>query len=190
MKLGEKDATGRRRGILTMNSETMDADIPSEYRVDVFPTGLKAKVFSQDGSGRMAMEGTVQYSGNIMQQRTSDYSKLCKKRLLNSMVKDRYVKALEELPKHSKKHDLLSIEPPKPVEEEEEEESKSFPSAASGGLDKKVKMGMDELKNLVFHHFEEREFWPLKELNAHCRQPEVSAAVMSLLFFLFSCRDF
>lgn len=31
----------------------------------------------------------------------------------------------------------------------------------------------DELKNLVFHHFEEREFWPLKELNYHCRQPEV-----------------
>lgn len=31
----------------------------------------------------------------------------------------------------------------------------------------------DELKNLVFHHFEEREYWPLKELNFHCRQPEV-----------------
>lgn len=33
----------------------------------------------------------------------------------------------------------------------------------------------DELKNLVFHHFEERDFWPLKELNYHCRQPEVRA---------------
>jgi hypothetical protein len=31
----------------------------------------------------------------------------------------------------------------------------------------------DELKNFVFHHFEEREYWPLKELNYHCRQPEV-----------------
>lgn len=25
----------------------------------------------------------------------------------------------------------------------------------------------------MFHHFEEREYWPLKELNFHCRQPEV-----------------
>lgn len=31
----------------------------------------------------------------------------------------------------------------------------------------------------MFHHFEEREFWPLKELNFHCRQPEVGCRVVS-----------
>jgi len=43
----------------------------------------------------------------------------------------------------------------------------------------------DELKNLVFHHFEERDFWPLKELNYHCRQPEVR--VMDFVVLVSEC---
>lgn len=44
----------------------------------------------------------------------------------------------------------------------------------------------DELKNLVFHHFEEREYWPLKELNYHCRQPEVRRGLLCSVGFVFS----
>ena len=169
--LGEKDKTERRKGTLTVNPECLDTEIPTEYRIDMAPTGLKAKVFSQDGSGRMAIEGFVQHSGNVMPQRNGDYSKLCKKRLLNSMVKDRYVKALEDLPKHSKKGLQMTIEAPK-SDKESEEEDETETKTSSERPDKRVKMDTEALKNLVFHYFEEREFWPLKELNSHCKQPE------------------
>ena len=56
------------------------------------PTDMILKVFSQDGSGRLAVEGSIKNSGVVMPQRNSQYSKLCKKRLLKSMIKDRYVK--------------------------------------------------------------------------------------------------
>jgi transcription initiation factor TFIIF subunit beta len=47
----------------------------------------------------------------------------------------------------------------------------------------------DELKNLVFHHFEEREYWPLKELNYHCRQPEVRPTLSCSLRSWFLVSD-
>jgi len=44
---------------LTVNPGTLVEDIPTEYRVEISETPLKLKVFSLDGSGRMAIEGTV-----------------------------------------------------------------------------------------------------------------------------------
>lgn len=72
-----------------MNQGTVDDGIPTEYRVEISETPLKLKVFSQDGSGRMAIEGTVKNSCTIMAQRNDEYSKMCKQRLIKSMVKTR-----------------------------------------------------------------------------------------------------
>jgi transcription initiation factor TFIIF subunit beta len=77
---------------LTVSPNTLEDDsIPTEYKIEIGPTPLKLKVFSQDGSGRMAIEGTVTNSCTIMAQRNEQYSKLCKQRLIKSMVKTRYV---------------------------------------------------------------------------------------------------
>lgn len=72
-----------------MNQSTVEEGIPTEYRVEISETPLKLKVFSQDGSGRMAIEGTVKNSCTIMAQRNDEYSKMCKQRLIKSMVKTR-----------------------------------------------------------------------------------------------------
>uniref|UniRef100_M4BT53 Uncharacterized protein n=1 Tax=Hyaloperonospora arabidopsidis (strain Emoy2) TaxID=559515 RepID=M4BT53_HYAAE len=148
IKLEKKSVLGRRKGMLTVNPSTLETDIPTEYRVEISETPLKLKVFSLDGSGRMAVEGTVKNSCTIMAQRNDQYSKMCKQRLIKSMVKTRIVQPLEDLPRVKKARIQFTIEKPDPDADE------------------------DELKNLVFHHFEEREYWPLKELNFHCRQPE------------------
>jgi hypothetical protein len=76
--------------MLTVNPSTLETDIPTEYRVEISETPLKLKVFSLDGSGRMAVEGTVKNSCTIMAQRNDQYSKMCKQRLIKSMVKTRY----------------------------------------------------------------------------------------------------
>ena len=78
------------QGMLTVNPSTLETDIPTEYRVEISETPLKLKVFSLDGSGRMAVEGTVKNSCTIMAQRNDQYSKMCKQRLIKSMVKTRY----------------------------------------------------------------------------------------------------
>ncbi|KAL4115308.1 hypothetical protein PRIC2_013472 [Phytophthora ramorum] len=194
IKLEKKSALGRRKGMLTVNPSTLVDDIPTEYRVEVSETPLKLKVFSLDGSGRMAIEGTVKNSCTVMAQRNDQYSKMCKQRLIKSMVKTRIVQPLEDLPRVKKARIQFTIE--KPDAEGEEVGLRllwvymhSFVShslglrlpfvfsgrcrlEASGQVGQKIKMSKDELKNLVFHHFEERDYWPLKELNYHCRQPE------------------
>lgn len=78
------------QGMLTVNPGTVEDGIPTEYKIEIGDTPLKLKVFSLDGSGRMAIEGTVTRSCTIMAQRNDQYSKLCKQRLINSMVKTRY----------------------------------------------------------------------------------------------------
>nr|CCA13952.1 conserved hypothetical protein [Albugo laibachii Nc14] len=166
IKLNETGADGRRRGLLNVNPMTIDDEVPTEYRIEIGPTPLKLKVFSQDGSGRMAIEGTVSNSCTIIAQRNDQYSKMCKQRLLRSMVKTRIVQPLEDLPRVKKARIQFTIDKPDPDTEE------AIESKISERLDKKVKMSKDELKDLVFHHFDERDFWPLKELNSHCRQPE------------------
>ncbi|KAF1328006.1 Transcription initiation factor, partial [Globisporangium splendens] len=159
-------------GFLTVNPSTLeDGSTPTEYRVEIGETPLKLKVFSQDGSGRMAIEGTVTQSCTIMAQRNDQYSKMCKQRLIKSMVKTRIVQPLEDLPRVKKARIQFTIEKPDAEAEEDAGDAK-----LNDKIDKKVKMSKDELKNLVFHHFEEREYWPLKELNYHCRQPELSDA--------------
>lgn len=75
--------------MLTVNPSTLEEDIPTEYRIEISETPLKLKVFSLDGSGRMAIEGTVKNSCTIMAQRNDQYSRLCKQRLIKSMVKTR-----------------------------------------------------------------------------------------------------
>lgn len=77
------------QGVLTVNPSTLEEDIPTEYRVEISETPLKLKVFSLDGSGRMAIEGTVKNSCTVMAQRNDQYSRLCKQRLIKSMVKTR-----------------------------------------------------------------------------------------------------
>ncbi|KUF75975.1 Transcription initiation factor IIF subunit beta [Phytophthora nicotianae] len=154
-------------GMLTVNPSTLEDDIPTEYRVEISETPLKLKVFSLDGSGRMAIEGTVKNSCSVMAQRNDQYSKMCKQRLIKSMVKTRIVQPLEDLPRVKKARIQFTIEKPDAEAEEDDADSKLMDKS-----DKKIKMSKDELKNLVFHHFEEREYWPLKELNYHCRQPE------------------
>ncbi|KAI9913350.1 hypothetical protein PsorP6_006689 [Peronosclerospora sorghi] len=61
-------------------------------------TQLNLKLFSLNGSGRMDIEGAVKNSCNIMARRNDHYSKMCKKRLIKSMVKMRIVQPLEYLP--------------------------------------------------------------------------------------------
>ncbi|GMF33876.1 unnamed protein product [Phytophthora fragariaefolia] len=75
--------------MLTVNPSTLEDDIPTEYRIEISETPLKLKVFSLDGSGRMAIEGTVKNSCTVMAQRNDQYSKMCKQRLIKSMVKTR-----------------------------------------------------------------------------------------------------
>lgn len=203
---GKRDRLGNQKGALVINNDIEGtSDLPANYRVDLNPTGLKASVFSQDGSGRMAIEGVVHTSGSICPERSSgQYSKLCKQRLLKSMVKDRVVKALETLPSQQRNRIQFKIDAPVldttvgdggssslSTSEILTPESALSPTrdalgsssgvslvattssslSVSGG-DKKVKMDKEEVKNLIFHHFEEREFWPLKELNTHVRQPD------------------
>ncbi|GAB9468476.1 hypothetical protein Gpo141_00005792 [Globisporangium polare] len=167
IKLEKGSSLGKRKGLLTVNQSTVEDGIPTEYRVEISETPLKLKVFSQDGSGRMAIEGTVKNSCTIMAQRNDEYSKMCKQRLIKSMVKTRIVQPLEDLPRVKKARIQFTIEKADADGEDETGDSK-----LSDKIDKKVKMSKDELKNLVFHHFEERDYWPLKELNYHCRQPE------------------
>ncbi|DAZ97085.1 TPA: hypothetical protein N0F65_001269 [Lagenidium giganteum] len=168
IKLEKGSIGGRRKGMLTVNPSTLeDETTPTEYRVEIGSTPLKLKVFSQDGSGRMAIEGTVTNTCTLIAQRNDQYSKLCKQRLIKSMVKTRIVQPLEDLPRVKKARIQFTIEKAEAEAEEETSDAKF-----NDRVDKKVKMSKDELKNLVFHHFEEREFWPLKELNYHCRQPE------------------
>ncbi|CEG37117.1 transcription initiation factor iif subunit beta-like [Plasmopara halstedii] len=167
IKLENKSVLGRRKGMLTVNPSTLEEDIPTEYRVEISETPLKLKVFSLDGSGRMAIEGTVKNSCTIMALRNDQYSKMCKKRLIKSMVKTRIVQPLEDLPRVKKARIQFTIEKAEAEGEEDDTDSRLWEKS-----DKKIKMSKDELKNLVFHHFEERDYWPLKELNYHCRQPE------------------
>ncbi|GLE01970.1 hypothetical protein PINS_up010808 [Pythium insidiosum] len=167
IKLEKGRVLGKRKGVLTVNPSTLEPGVPTEYRIEIGETPLKLRVFSQDGSGRMAIEGTVKNSCTIMAQRNDQYSKLCKQRLIKSMVKPRVTQQLEDLPRHKKARTQFTIEKPDVEAEDEAPDAKLLEK-----IDKKVKMSKDELKNLVFHHFEEREFWPLKELNYHCRQPE------------------
>jgi pantothenate kinase type III len=75
---------------LTVNPGTLVEDIPTEYRVEISETPLKLKVFSLDGSGRMAIEGTVKNSCTVMAQRNDQYSRMLKQRLVKSMIKTRY----------------------------------------------------------------------------------------------------
>ncbi len=92
--------------------------MPTEYRVEVAPTALKLKVFSQDGSGRMAIEGTVNNTCTVMAQRNDQYSKLCRQRLIKSMVKTRVTQALEDLPRVKKARIQFTIEKPEAEAEE------------------------------------------------------------------------
>lgn len=77
------------QGYLTVNPSTLEDGIPTEYRVEISEAPLKLKVFSQDGSGRMAIEGTVKKSCTILAQRNDEYRKFSKQRLIKSMVKTR-----------------------------------------------------------------------------------------------------
>lgn len=74
---------------MTVNPGTLVEDIPTEYRVEISETPLKLKVFSLDGSGRMAIEGTVKNSCTVMAQRNDQYSRMLKQRLVKSMIKTR-----------------------------------------------------------------------------------------------------
>jgi transcription initiation factor TFIIF subunit beta len=77
--------------VLTVNPAPLEEGASTEYRIEIGETPLKMRVFSQDGSGRMAMEGTVKNSCTIMAQRNDQYSKVLKQRLIKAMVKPRYV---------------------------------------------------------------------------------------------------
>lgn len=134
--------------MLTVNPSTLEDEIPTEYRVEISETPLKLKVFSLDGSGRMAVEGTVKNSCTILAQHNDQYSKMCKQRLIKSMVKTRYrrncraeedvvvnfvtrdvcltppvsfyriVQPLEDLPRVKKARIQFTIEKPDPDAEE------------------------------------------------------------------------
>ncbi|RLN86775.1 hypothetical protein BBJ28_00003155 [Nothophytophthora sp. Chile5] len=126
---------------------TLEEDIPTEYRVEIGATPLKLKVFSLDGSGRMAIEGTVKNSCTIMAQRNDQYSKMCKQRLIKSMVKTRIVQPLEDLPRVKKAKIQFTIEKPDAEAEEEAGESKLADKS-----DKKVKMSKEVLKEICVYH--------------------------------------
>ncbi|TYZ60797.1 hypothetical protein PybrP1_004632 [[Pythium] brassicae (nom. inval.)] len=145
IKLEKGRVLGRRKGYLTVNPSTLEDGIPTEYRVEISETPLKLKVFSQDGSGRMAIEGTVKNSCTILAQRNDEYRKFSKQRLIKSMVKTRIVQPLEDLPRVKKARIQFTIEKAEADGDED-----------TGGLklndktDKKIKMSKDELKNLSF----------------------------------------
>ncbi|RLN47959.1 hypothetical protein BBJ28_00001685 [Nothophytophthora sp. Chile5] len=124
-------------GVLTVNPSTLEEDIPTEYRVEIGATPLKLKVFSLDGSGRMAIEGTVKNSCTIMAQRNDQYSKMCKQRLIKSMP-------LEDLPRVKKAKIQFTIEKPDAEAEEDAGESKLADKS-----DKKVKMSKSFLKEVL-----------------------------------------
>ncbi|EQC39285.1 hypothetical protein SDRG_03488 [Saprolegnia diclina VS20] len=168
LRMNKRDALGRRKGVLTVNSDTLSEEIPTEYRTELTRSDLGLKVFSQDGSGRMAIEGKVTESCSMMPKPGERYKKQLGVRYVKSMQKGTVV-PLESTPKQVKGGITIKIPKHKESEDEEEEEGKiKGPSEPF----KKIKMDREALKNQIFHYFEQREYWPLKELNAHCRQPE------------------
>ena len=173
ISLGQRDAKGKRKGVLSLEENMHDKTLPKEYRMDFQSAGYTAQVFSQDGSGRMAIEGNVVDTGVIMPIRNTEYSTFCKQRLLKHMVKERYVKPIEDLPRAPATKAQFTIDAPKVKEEEDDDDGMDVSGHHGGGSSSKnTKMSKEELKNVIFHHFEERDFWALKELNSHVHQPE------------------
>ncbi|KAJ0389010.1 hypothetical protein P43SY_010925 [Pythium insidiosum] len=70
-----------------------------------------------------------------MAQRNDQYSKLCKQRLIKSMVKPRVTQQLEDLPRHKKARTQFTIERPDVEAEDEAPDAKLLEK-----IDKKVKM--------------------------------------------------
>ncbi|RHY34395.1 hypothetical protein DYB32_000970 [Aphanomyces invadans] len=144
----------------SVNPETLSEEIPLDYRTVLAPTNLSLKVFSQDGSGRMAIEGKITESCTLMPQPGALYKK---------QLGDRYIKSMQKgTPKQVKGSITLKIPKPRESDDEEEDDAKYSKEKDS----KKIKMDREALKNEIFKQFEKRDFWPLKELNLHCRQPE------------------
>ncbi|ETV74573.1 hypothetical protein H257_10719 [Aphanomyces astaci] len=167
LKMNKRDAAGNRKGQLSVNPSTLSEEIPLDYRTVLAPSNLSMKVFSQDGSGRMAIEGKITESCTLMPQPGALYKKQLGDRYLKSMQKGTVV-PLESTPKQVKGSITLKIPKPRESDDEEEEDLKFNKEKDS----KKIKMDRDALKNEIFKQFEKRDYWPLKELNLHCRQPE------------------
>ncbi|KAF0695359.1 Aste57867_13793 [Aphanomyces stellatus] len=166
LKMNKRDAQGNRKGLISVNPATLSEEIPVDYRTTLTPSALALKVFSQDGSGRMAIEGKITESCTMMPLPGDLYKKQLGDRYIKSMQKGTVV-PLESTPKQVKGGITLKIPKPRESDDEEEEDPK-FKEKDS----KKIKMDRDALKNEIFKQFEKRDFWPLKELNLHCRQPE------------------
>ncbi|CAK4107522.1 unnamed protein product [Aphanomyces euteiches] len=168
LKMNKRDASGNRKGLLSVNPATLSEEIPLDYRTVLAPSALPLKVFSQDGSGRMAIEGKVTESCTLMPQPGALYKKQLGERYIKSMQKGTVV-PLESTPKQVKGGITLKIPKPRESDDEEEDDGKFISKDLQN---KKIKMDRDALKNVIFKQFEKRDFWPLKELNLHCHQPE------------------
>ncbi|RHZ30800.1 hypothetical protein DYB37_003803 [Aphanomyces astaci] len=162
LKMNKRDAAGNRK--LSVNPSTLSEEIPLDYRTVLAPSNLSMKVFSQDGSGRMAIEGKITESCTLMPQPGALYKKQLGDRYLKSMQKGTVV-PLESTPKQVKGSITLKIPKPRESDDEEEEDLKFNKEKDS----KKIKMDRDALKNEIFKQFEKRDYWPLKELNLHCQ---------------------
>ncbi len=75
------------QGLLTVKSDTLDGEIPLEYRTELSKSDLALKVFSQDGSGRMAIEGKVSEACSVMPIPGDRYKKQLGVRYVTSMQK-------------------------------------------------------------------------------------------------------
>ncbi|OQS04720.1 hypothetical protein THRCLA_03057 [Thraustotheca clavata] len=168
LRMNKRDNLGRRKGILNVNTATLTDEIPTEYRTELSKSDLALKVFSQDGSGRMAIEGKVTESCSMMPNTGDRYKKQLGLRYYNSMQKGTVV-SLESAPKQIKGGITMKIPKPQENEEDDEDDGKMKGPVEPS---KKIKMDREALKNQIFHCFERQEYWTLKDLNAHCRQPE------------------
>ncbi|KAH9087485.1 hypothetical protein Ae201684P_000890 [Aphanomyces euteiches] len=136
LKMNKRDASGNRKGLLSVNPATLSEEIPLDYRTVLAPSALPLKVFSQDGSGRMAIEGKVTESCTLMPQPGALYKKQLGERYIKSMQKGTVV-PLESTPKQVKGGITLKIPKPRESDDEEEDDGKFISKDLQN---KKIKM--------------------------------------------------
>jgi len=129
-------------------------DLPKEYSLNCKPPPNLMNIFSENQEdGRMAIEGTVEFSCDVKPQYSEEYKRLCRGRLDKSMTKTRVLKTIDQ----EKDKELM-----KPIRENLTKKKVE---------DKRERIDKDVLIDKIFTLFEKQAFYDLKTLASETKQP-------------------
>jgi len=133
------------------------SDIPKEYDMTVVNSDSVMKVFSEDISGNIAFEGTVERKCDMKPKYTTEYRAIMKNRNELAQKKTRFIQTLEK-----PQNQPYPKKPPKRRDSPERPEKDKFERIDKG-----------KLLDMLFNAFETKDYWTFKQLAVITKQPHV-----------------